>query len=46
VLRKGFAEISSEEKNEYSHRGRAFRKLLAFLEKPEPNNIPPAVRHD
>jgi XTP/dITP diphosphohydrolase len=30
-LRKGFAEISAEEKNELSHRGRAFRKLLAFL---------------
>jgi len=31
ALGKGFAEISTEEKNEYSHRGRAFRKLLAFL---------------
>jgi XTP/dITP diphosphohydrolase len=31
ALRKAFAEISAEEKNEYSHRGRAFRKLLAFL---------------
>jgi XTP/dITP diphosphohydrolase len=30
-LEKGFAEISAEEKNEHSHRGRAFRKLLAFL---------------
>jgi XTP/dITP diphosphohydrolase len=30
-LGKGFAEISAEEKNEYSHRGRAFRELLAFL---------------
>jgi XTP/dITP diphosphohydrolase len=30
-LNKSFAEISTEEKNEYSHRGRAFRKLLAFL---------------
>jgi XTP/dITP diphosphohydrolase len=30
-LRKGFGEISAEKKNEYSHRGRAFRKLLAFL---------------
>jgi XTP/dITP diphosphohydrolase len=30
-LKKGFAEISAEEKNEHSHRGRAFRKLLAFL---------------
>ena len=31
TLRKGFAEISAEEKNEHSHRGRAFRKLLAYL---------------
>jgi XTP/dITP diphosphohydrolase len=31
ALGTGFAEISAEEKNEYSHRGRAFRKLLAFL---------------
>lgn len=31
ALRKGFAEISAEEKNEHSHRGKAFRKLLAFL---------------
>lgn len=30
-LRKAFAEISSDEKNEYSHRGKAFRKLLAVL---------------
>ena len=30
-LRKGFGEMSAEEKNEYSHRGRAFHKLLAFL---------------
>jgi XTP/dITP diphosphohydrolase len=30
-LGKGFAEISAEEKNQYSHRGRAFRKLFAFL---------------
>jgi XTP/dITP diphosphohydrolase len=31
-LKKSFAEVSREEKNRYSHRGRAFRKLLAFLE--------------
>jgi XTP/dITP diphosphohydrolase len=31
ALGKGFAEISAEEKNLYSHRGQAFRKLLAFL---------------
>jgi XTP/dITP diphosphohydrolase len=30
-LKKSFAEISREEKNKYSHRGRAFSKLLAFL---------------
>jgi XTP/dITP diphosphohydrolase len=30
-LSKGFAEISAAEKNEHSHRGRAFLKLLAFL---------------
>ena len=30
-LGKGFAEISTDEKNEHSHRGRAFRKLLALL---------------
>ena len=30
-LRKSFAEISREEKNQHSHRGKAFRKLLAFL---------------
>lgn len=30
-LKKTFAELSSEEKNQYSHRGKAFRKLLAAL---------------
>jgi XTP/dITP diphosphohydrolase len=30
-MSKGFAEISAAEKNEHSHRGRAFRKLMAFL---------------
>ncbi|MBI3406442.1 MAG: RdgB/HAM1 family non-canonical purine NTP pyrophosphatase [Acidobacteria bacterium] len=29
---KTFAEIPREEKNRFSHRGRAFRKLLAFLQ--------------
>jgi XTP/dITP diphosphohydrolase len=42
ALGKGFAEISAEQKNEYSHRGRAFRKLLTFLEKAEPSNTLPA----
>jgi len=31
ALRKTFAELSSEEKNQHSHRGKAFRKLLAHL---------------
>jgi len=35
-LHKTYAEISRREKNEYSHRGRAFRKLLQFLLSPEP----------
>jgi XTP/dITP diphosphohydrolase len=31
ALGKTFAEISGESKNLYSHRGKAFRKLLAYL---------------
>jgi XTP/dITP diphosphohydrolase len=31
ALRKTYAEISREEKNVYSHRGKAFRKALDFL---------------
>jgi XTP/dITP diphosphohydrolase len=31
TLKKTFAELSTEEKNQYSHRGKAFRKLLAAL---------------
>ena len=31
ALKKTFAELLSEEKNLYSHRGKAFRKLLAGL---------------
>jgi XTP/dITP diphosphohydrolase len=31
-LGKTFAEIAPEEKNVYSHRGRAFRRLLGFLQ--------------
>lgn len=31
-MQRTFAELSMEEKNEYSHRGKAFRKLLAALE--------------
>ena len=30
-LKKTFAELSAEEKNRYSHRGRAFRKLFVAL---------------
>jgi len=30
-LRKSFAELTAEEKNEHSHRGKAFRRLLAVL---------------
>ena len=31
TLGKTFAELSAAEKNRYSHRGKAFRKLLGFL---------------
>ena len=31
-LGRTFAELTREEKNQHSHRGQAFRKLLAFLE--------------
>jgi XTP/dITP diphosphohydrolase len=31
ALKKSFAEISAEEKNQFSHRGKAFRRLLAAL---------------
>jgi XTP/dITP diphosphohydrolase len=34
-LGRTFAELSQEEKNAHSHRGKAFRKLLAFLRAPE-----------
>jgi XTP/dITP diphosphohydrolase len=30
-LGRTYAEITHEEKNDYSHRGRVFRKLLQFL---------------
>jgi XTP/dITP diphosphohydrolase len=30
-LGKAFAELTADEKNQYSHRGKAFRKLLAVL---------------
>lgn len=31
ALKKTFAELSPEEKNQHSHRGKAFRKLIAAL---------------
>jgi XTP/dITP diphosphohydrolase len=31
-LRKSFAELTAEEKNQHSHRGKAFQRLLNFLE--------------
>jgi XTP/dITP diphosphohydrolase len=31
-LHKTFAELSAQEKNEHSHRGKAFHKLLGFLQ--------------
>ena len=31
VVKKTFAELSAEEKNQHSHRGKAFRKLLEVL---------------
>jgi XTP/dITP diphosphohydrolase len=31
AIKKTFAEIPAEEKNQFSHRGKAFRKLLAAL---------------
>jgi XTP/dITP diphosphohydrolase len=31
ALQKTFAELSADEKNQHSHRGKAFRKLLAAL---------------
>ena len=30
-LQKSFAELAAEEKNQYSHRGKAFRRLLSVL---------------
>jgi XTP/dITP diphosphohydrolase len=35
ALGRTYAELPREEKNRYSHRGRAFRKLLTFLSSPE-----------
>lgn len=31
MLKKSFAELTTEEKNQHSHRGKAFRKLLAVV---------------
>jgi XTP/dITP diphosphohydrolase len=33
-LHKTFSELSAQEKNEHSHRGKAFHKLLDFLQHP------------
>jgi len=30
-LQKSFAELTAEEKNRHSHRGKAFRRLLSVL---------------
>jgi XTP/dITP diphosphohydrolase len=35
AIQKTFAELTSEEKAQYSHRGAAFRKVLAWLEEAE-----------
>ena len=32
ALGKAFAELSAEEKNQHSHRGKAFRRLMEVLE--------------
>jgi XTP/dITP diphosphohydrolase len=32
TLRKSFAELSATKKNQYSHRGKAFRRVLALLD--------------
>jgi XTP/dITP diphosphohydrolase len=32
TLRKSFAELNAEEKNQHSHRGKAFRRLMEVLE--------------
>jgi XTP/dITP diphosphohydrolase len=31
-LQKSFAELGAEEKNGYSHRGKAFRRLMEILD--------------
>jgi XTP/dITP diphosphohydrolase len=36
ALKKTFAELSAEAKNEHSHRGKAFRRLLKTLYSPTP----------
>jgi inosine/xanthosine triphosphate pyrophosphatase family protein len=30
-LKKSFAELTREEKNQHSHRGKAFRRLLTLI---------------
>lgn len=43
TLGRSFAELTREEKNQQSHRGKAFRKLLAYLE--SRGNSIPGQRH-
>lgn len=38
-LRRTYAETTREEKNRYSHRGKAFRKLLALLDPSDSLNV-------
>jgi len=38
-LGKGFAELSADEKNVHSHRGKAFRRFMAVLERAEPKRL-------
>ena len=40
---KTFAEISREEKNQHSHRGKAFRKALEFLVSARLNCVSPGL---
>lgn len=38
-LGRTYAETTREEKNCYSHRGKAFRKVVAFLTSPQPDSF-------
>jgi len=39
ALRRTFAELSEQEKNEVSHRGKAFRKLIEYFLASDPSRI-------